>query len=221
MSKSNNKNDIIDMDLENYYTKEHSLYFITKKDKENIINSLLYKDVDLILDTILDKSNYKNTTNIINKEDIDYFDNIFKNSKEILNNKTKDGDTLLHNMVFFGCSELVNLLLKYGAKINIEDIDNQIPLHRTIFLSKVKIFNLLIKYAENLKKELNYQDKDGNTPLHLAILIKNYMIIKNLLKNGADPCILNNANIIPLDLAKNKNKEFDKNIIKIFKKYTK
>ena len=220
MSKSN-KNDIIDMDLEDYYTKEHYLYYISKKDKENIINSLLYKNVDLILDTILDKFNYKNTKSILNKEDIIYFESIFKNSKEILNNKTKDGDTLLHNMVFFGCYELVNLLLKYGAKINIEDIDNQIPLHRSIFLSDIKVFNLLIKCSEDLKRELNHQDKDGNTPLHLAIIIKNYMIIKNLLKNGADPYVLNKADIIPLDLAKDKNKQFDDNIIKIFKKYTK
>jgi ankyrin repeat protein len=221
MSKSNKNdiNNIIDMELEDYYTKEHNLYYITKKDKENIINSLLYKNVDLILDTILDKFNYKNTKNIINKDDINYFENILKNCKEIINNKTKDGDTLLHNMVFFGCYDMVYLLIKYGAKIDIVDTDNQIPLHRSIFLSDLNVFDLLIKNSSDLKKELNHQDKDGNTVLHLAIIIKNYMIIKNLLKNGADPYILNNANIIPIDLAKDKNKKFDEYIIKIFKKY--
>ena len=220
MSKSN-KNDIIDMDLEDYYTKEHFLYYITKKDKENIINSLLYKSVDLILDTILDKFNYKNPKNMLDKKDINYFENIFKNSKSIINNKTKDGDTLLHNMVFFGCYEIVELLLKNGAHIDAEDTDKQIPLHRSIFLSDVRIFYLLLKNSNHTLEELNHQDKDGNTPLHLAILIKNYMIIKNLLKSGADPYILNTANIIPLDLAKDKNTDFDKNIIRIFKKYAK
>jgi ankyrin repeat protein len=206
----------INMELEKYYYNDN-LFILKEKDKDKIINELLYNNVDLILDTILEKINQKNKN--INQKDILYFDDLFSNAKNILNNKTKDGDTLLHNMVFFGCYDIVKLLLKYGAKINLEDYDKQIPLHRTIFLSNIKIFNLLIKKSDNLQQEINHKDKDGNTPLHLAILIKNYLIIQNLLINGADPYIMNNAELVAIDLAKNKNKTFDEKIIQIFKKY--
>jgi len=219
MSDSNN-NDFINMDLEYFYLNNKS-YNITKVDRDNIINSFLYKNVDLILDKILDKINLKHPTKTISKEDIIYFDNLFKNSKDILNNKTKEGDTLLHNMVFFGCYEVVKLLIKYGCQVNIEDVDKQIPLHRSIFLSNIKILKLLLKSSKNINNDINHKDKDGNTPLHLSILIKNYLIIDNLLKFGADPYILNDANLVPLDLAKDKNKNFDINIIQIFKKYLK
>lgn len=215
------KMEIIDMELDKYYAKEYYLYYITKKDQDDITMGLIYKNVDLLLENILDRFTYKDNKKLLNSKDLLYFDNVFKNAISILNNKTKDGDTLLHNMVFFGSYEIVNLLLKYGAKINIEDNDKQIPLHRSIFLSDMKIFKLLIDNSINLKNDINHQDKDGNTPLHLAIIIKNYSIINNLLKFGADPYILNYANIIPLELAKSDNKEFDNDIIQIFKKYNK
>ncbi len=210
----------INMELEKYYYNDNS-FILQKKDKDKITNELLYNNIDLILDTILEKINQKNTKKNINSKDIMYFDNLFLNAKKIINNKTKDGDTLLHNMVFFGCYDIIKLLLKYGVHINLEDSDKQLPLHRTIFLSNVKIFDLLIKNSTNLKEEINHKDKDGNTPLHLAILIKNYVIIKSLLINGADPYIMNNADLVAIDLAKDKNKKFDEKIIQIFKKYLK
>ena len=124
-------------------------------------------------------------------------------------------------MVFFGCYDIAKLLIEYGAMVNMEDIDKQLPIHRTIFSADNKIFNLLVKYSMNVDEMINYKDKDGNTPLHLAILIKNYNIIKSLINIGASPYIMNNMNMVALDLAMNKNKEFDEIIIKIFQQYLK
>ncbi len=216
--RNNNNLNPINMDLEQYYSDSDS-FILNNKDKEDIVNELLYNNIDLILDTILEKINHKNTKNNINTKDIKYFDNLFMKAKNILNNKTKDGDTLLHNMVFFGCYDIVKLLIKHNVNINLEDSDKQLPLHRSIFLSDIKIFDLLVKNIDNLKEKINHKDKDGNTPLHLAILIKNYLIIKNLLINGADPYIMNNAELVAIDLAVDKNKNFDEKIIQIFKKH--
>jgi ankyrin repeat protein len=216
--RNNNNLNPINMDLEQYYSDSDS-FILNNKDKEDIINELLYNNVDLILDTILEKINPKSTKKNISTKDIKYFDNLFMKAKNILNNKTKDGDTLLHNMVFFGCYDIVKLLIKHNAIINLEDSDKQLPLHRSIFLSNIKVFNLLINNMNNLKEQINHKDKDGNTPLHLAILIKNYLIIKNLLINGADPYIMNNADLVAIDLATDKNKNFDEKIIQIFKKH--
>ena len=207
--------DFINLDLDDYYTNVINPIKITEEDRNNIINGLLKTNIDMILEHILNKINYKKPLKSLSKKDFIFYDDLFRNSKDILNNKTKDGDTLLHNMVFFNCYDIARLLIKNGANVDSEDIDNQIPLHRTIFLSDNKILKLLIKKSSNI----NYQDKDGNTPLHLAVLIKNYNIIHNLLKYGADPYIMNNAEIIPLDLAKDNSKNFDSKILEIFKNY--
>ncbi len=214
------KLDFINLDLDNYYIEDYNKNKITSEDRENIIDNLLITNIDMILDVVLTKIHQYKSKKTISKKDFLYFDKLFKNSKEILNNLTKEGDTLLHCMVFFNCYDLVYLLIKNGAKIDIEDLDKQIPLHRTIFLSDNKILKLLIKKATDVSSYINYKDKDGNTPLHLAIIIKNYNIIHNLLKLGADPYIMNNAQLIPLDLAK-ENKDFDLKIIQIFKNFIK
>jgi ankyrin repeat protein len=211
--------DLINLDLDNYYIKDYKKFKLSNDDRNNIINGLLKTNIDMILDLILNKINHRKPKKSLTKSDFLYFDDLFKNSKDIINNRTKEGDTLLHSMVFFNCYDLVYLLIKNGAKLDMEDLDKQIPLHRTIFLSDDKILKLLLKKSNNINNDLNYKDKDGNTPLHLAVLIKNYNIINILLKYGADPYIMNNAEIIPLDLAKDNTKDFDLRIIQIFKKY--
>lgn len=211
--------DFINLDLDNYYNKNSKKYKLNNNDRNDIINGLLKMKIDMLLDLILNKINHKKLKKSLTKNDFLYFDDLFKNSKDIINNKTKEGDTLLHSMVFFNCYDLVYLLIKNGAKLDIEDLDKQIPLHRTIFLSDENILKLLLRKPNDTNKYLNHKDKDGNTPLHLAVLIKNYSIINLLLKYGADPYVINNANIIPLELAKNNAKEFDLKILAIFKKY--
>ena len=214
-----NKYDLINMELDEYYIN-NKIYLLTKKDRNNIIANKIINNIDSILELILEKINYKTDSNILSKKDIIFIEKILNKSKDILNNKTKEGETLLHAMVFFNCYDIVEILLKLGVNILSVDSDKQNCFHRCIFLSNDKIFKLLVNNTKD-KNEVNAKDKDGNTPLHLAIIIKNYIIIKALVKEGGNILIENNEKLTPTDLALNSDNILDKEIELIFKKYRK
>ena len=115
--------DFINLDLDNYYIKDYKKNKITIEDRKTIVDNLLKTNIDMVLDIILTKIHQYKSKKSISKKDFIYFDRLFKNSKDILNNITKEGDTLLHSMVFFNCYDLVYLLIKNGAKIDTEDLD--------------------------------------------------------------------------------------------------
>lgn len=201
---NNNNLEKIDTDLDNYYNNK---IIITSEERDKIVensDSTLKIKITNILEDIISKINLK--TLKVSKKNYKYIEDLLNKSKKIINTKTVDGDTLLHQMIFYGCYDIIKLLLKLGMSPLLEDDDKQTAIHRCIFLSNIDIVKLILSYCKNIIDEINKKDLDGNTPLHLAILIENYMIIKELLINGANPFIHNNANIMPIDLAKNNNK---------------
>ena len=216
---NSNKYDLINTELDDYYIN-NEIYLLTKKDRNNIIANKIINNVDAILELILEKINYKTDVNMLSKKDIILIGKILNKSKNILNNKTKDGETLLHAMVFFNCYDIIEILIKLDIDLLSLDNDKQNCFHRCIFLSNDKIFKLLINNIKN-KDFINTKDKDGNTPLHLSIIIKNYIIIKALVKEGANIFIENNEHLTPKDLATNSDNIIDKEIELIFKKYRK
>lgn len=194
----------INTDLDNYYNNR---IIITPEERDKIVensDSTLKIKISNILEDIISKINLK--TLKVSKKNYKYIEDLLNKSKNIINTKTVDGDTLLHQMIFYGCYDIIKLLLNLGMSPLLEDDDKQTAIHRCIFLSNIDIVKLVLSYCKNIIEEINKKDLDGNTPLHLAILIENYLIIKELLINGANPFIHNNANIMPIDLAKNNNK---------------
>lgn len=63
-----------------------------------------------------------------------------------------------------GSAEIAEMLLNFGAKINIRDANRQTPLMRLDEDASPELVNLLIKHGARV----NLTDKDGNTPLMLA-----------------------------------------------------
>ncbi len=201
---NNNNLEKIDTDLDNYYNNR---IIITSEERDKIVensDSTLKIKISNILEVIISKINLK--TLKVSKKNYKYIEELLKKSQNIINTKTIDGDTLLHQMIFYGSYDIIKLLLNLGMSPLLEDDDKQTTIHRCIFLSNIDILKLILNYCKNITEEINKKDLDGNTPLHLAILIENYLIIKELLLNGANPFIHNNANIMPIDLAKNNNK---------------
>lgn len=201
---NNNNLEKIDTELDNYYNNR---IIITTEERDKIVensDSTLKIKITNILEDIIGKINLK--TLKVSKKNYKYIEELLKKSQNIINTKTIDGDTLLHQMIFYGCYDIIKLLLNLGMFPLLEDDDKQTTIHRCIFLSNIDILKLILSYCKNIIEEINKKDLDGNTPLHLAILIENYLIIKELLINGANPFIHNNANIMPIDLAKNNNK---------------
>ncbi|CAD8073614.1 unnamed protein product [Paramecium primaurelia] len=66
--------------------------------------------------------------------------------------------------------------------------------------------------------DVNSQNYDGITPLHIAVLKGNQDFVEWLLQNGADPYIMDQQNITPIDMARHYNKT---KIIRLFEQYKK
>ncbi|XP_017732287.1 PREDICTED: ankyrin repeat domain-containing protein 6 isoform X4 [Rhinopithecus bieti] len=144
---------------------------------------------------------------------------------------TKHGRTPLHLAANKGHLPVVQILLKAGCDLDVQDDGDQTALHRATVVGNTEIITALIHEGCALDR----QDKDGNTALHEAswhgfsqsakllvkaganVLAKNKAgdtalhvaaalnhkkVAKILLEAGADTTIVNNAGQTPLETAR-------------------
>ncbi|KAJ5961046.1 uncharacterized protein N7479_008196 [Penicillium vulpinum] len=94
---------------------------------------------------------------------------------------------------------LVELILDYGAGVNVVDSYGQTPLHTMVYgasRDKVETIKLLLDNGADLGAE----NADGNTSLHLASLTSSWDVVKLLLQHGADQSSRNLNGETPMDL---------------------
>jgi len=110
---------------------------------------------------------------------------------KIRNNPVYDA-SLLHLAAGNNNVEIVRMLIKTGADVNVKDRSDQTPLHYAAGKNNLEIASLLIKAGA----DVNAKDKSGRTPLNRAIEIQvspkltyNKEMVPLLLDNGADPNI--------------------------------
>ncbi len=97
--------------------------------------------------------------------------------------------------------EIVELLLKNGANINLRNRDGETPL--TIAVTKNSME--LVKFLLENDADINLRNRDGETPLTIAAA-KNFMeIVKFLLENDAKINLRNRDGDTPLSIAVTKN----------------
>ncbi|XP_050565900.1 ankyrin repeat domain-containing protein 6 isoform X5 [Cygnus atratus] len=147
---------------------------------------------------------------------------------------TKHGRTPLHLAAHKGHLHVVQILLKAGCDLDIQDDGDQTALHRAAVVGNTDVIATLIQEGCALDR----QDKDGNTALHEAcwhgfsqsakvlvkaganVLAKNKAgdtalhvaaalnhrkVVKLLLEAGADTSVVNNAGQTPLEVARQHN----------------
>ncbi|KAM5163716.1 ankyrin repeat domain-containing protein 6 [Mantella aurantiaca] len=110
---------------------------------------------------------------------------------------TKHGRTPLHLAAHKGHLNVVQILLKAGCELNIQDDGHQTALHRAAVVGNSDILAILIQEGCALDR----QDKDGNTALHEAAWHGFSQSVKLLVKAGANVLAKNKAGNTPLHLA--------------------
>src|SRR6202044_3590244 len=137
------------------------------------------------------------------------------------------GWTVLHSAACGGHIDIVNKLLRWGAKVSARGQKGETPLHVAASAGHVEIVNALLKCGANV----SYKNVQGDTPLHSAALAAaasaaekaerhfkcNCQLEKEeagkhedhskvdcialLLDHGADPACENQESLTPLALA--------------------
>jgi uncharacterized protein len=120
-----------------------------------------------------------------------------------LNEKDEFGATPLQYAIAENNVDVISLLLEHDADITAQDADGKTALHYAIEHKLPRVAEELIKKNP---KAVAIADKFGNEPLWTATFNANgnYELVTLLLRYGADPDHLNNANLSPRDIPKRK-----------------
>ncbi|NWI16322.1 ANKR6 protein, partial [Crypturellus soui] len=110
---------------------------------------------------------------------------------------TKHGRTPLHLAAHKGHLHVVQILLKAGCDLDIQDDGDQTALHRAAVVGNTDVIATLIQEGCALDR----QDKDGNTALHEASWHGFSHSARLLVKAGANVLARNKAGNTPLHLA--------------------
>lgn len=119
-----------------------------------------------------------------------------------INEKNKDGKTVLHLAASYGSAEKIKELIEKGADINIGDNKGMRALHYAALFRKIKAAQVLIEKGA----DINTTDNGMHLPLHLACLTGGIGVVKVLVKAGANINAINRLNDSPLCYARNKAK---------------
>lgn len=97
------------------------------------------------------------------------------------------GRTLLYVSVEKDLLEIVKLLIKRGADINVKSDKSATVLHAACLSGCYQMLKFLLENGANT--DINSVNADGATPLYIAARNGDYKVIKLLLDCGADPNI--------------------------------
>lgn len=120
---------------------------------------------------------------VLNNYNLDLLQERIKNSNCDINQRLNNsGDALLHFAVINQNIEMIKILLKNSADVNVKDLNWNTPLHYATIYHNILIIKLLFHYGANV----NAQNANGWTSLHFACSYNSYYIIDILLEYNAD-----------------------------------
>lgn len=104
------------------------------------------------------------------------------NSREFAIDAKDDGEMPLHIAAENGFTAIVQLLLDYGADVNVQSSIKMTPLHKAARNGHLETAKFLLE----LGAAVNQQDSEGMAPLHFAAIFGRLEMIQLLLQYGAD-----------------------------------
>lgn len=205
----------VDLNFTFYIITQHKqiditlLMFAVKNNNCVLIKKLLDNGANI------NKTNSQGSTALhfaVYDQNMDTIQCLLSNPAIAMDKPDKNGMTALMAAVHKNNCPIIQTLLDHGANINATGFNNGTALTLAVFTEKTQIVTCLLNYP-NIA--INHQDDDGNSALLMALSTGNKLIIKLLLKNGADPEIANNDDLTPWQLAQHNG---DREIIqKIYK----
>ncbi len=131
-----------------------------------------------------------------------------------LEEKDRDGRTLLSNAACYGRAETVKYLLKRGADVRTTDECGFTALHFAVQCGNEEIVALLIEAGADVNAPVKYllkrgadvrtTDECGFTALHFAVQCGNEEIVALLIEAGADVNAQNQWGNVPLSMGNRK-----------------
>ena len=110
--------------------------------------------------------------------------------------QTTEGVTPLHNATYYAHVEVIKVLLKAKADLNIlENLNGMAPLHIACKFESLEITQLILCQPN---ADPNILDSNKNTPLHYAVSKINPKILQCLIAANANPNIQNKKGFTPL-----------------------
>lgn len=116
-------------------------------------------------------------------------------TKHDLNQGDDHGFSPLHWACFAGRTNIVDMLLNVGARINATNMGDDTALHLAASHGHLECVNLLLKN----KADVNALNEHGNTPLHYACFWGYQEIAELLLNHGAQANVANVEGDSPID----------------------
>lgn len=115
--------------------------------------------------------------------------------KNDLNQGDDHGFSPLHWACFAGRTNIADMLLNRGARINVTNMGDDTPLHLAASHGHTACVSLLLKN----QADVNALNEHGNTPLHYACFWGNQGAAEELLANGAQANVANVDGATPVD----------------------
>jgi ankyrin repeat protein len=104
-------------------------------------------------------------------------------SPELIDAQSKQGYSALHYAARYGRVDMLHLLLKWGANLELENNNGQSPLHIAASYNQIKPLNVLLAKGACPNK----LDNEDKSPLYVAIASGSLDCAYALLAQGADP----------------------------------
>ncbi|NGX31623.1 MAG: Phosphocholine transferase AnkX [Chlamydiae bacterium] len=183
------------------------LHLAIEKEHLNIIEQLASKTTSVKMKKTKDRNGNNPYMLALLSSNFDlcqiFFQKLKKWEKEFINNKNKDGQTLLHLALLAKEPhyDLIKNLIKHKVNINAQDKTGLAPLHLTVGAKGNKVSDILHLLLQN-NARIDIQDHMGKMPLHHAVENAHLEAIENLIQYKANTKIRDKRKKTPLDLAK-------------------